>query len=248
MAQQVKIAGALFNDVPYIQCPDVNDVYHPFVDPSITTATESDVAQGKVFVKADGSTGTGTASGGGATLITKSITANGTYNASSDNADGYSSVTVNVSGGGGGLEYEMGTWTPASDIGTTTISFANTHSSAPFFYMISDASGTYSSQSSSNCLVSYFNYHQFTGAAINVDNGTTYNYANALSRYRSGATTISNTTTSITTPYTDSADTSTSNSRYWATETGIKAHSTSASRYWRSNRTYKWIAVWKPTS
>lgn len=33
-------------------------------------------------------------------LITKSITANGTYNASSDNADGYSSVTVNVSGGG----------------------------------------------------------------------------------------------------------------------------------------------------
>ena len=37
-----------------------------------------------------------------ATLITKSITANGTYSASSDNADGYSSVTVSVSGGGGG--------------------------------------------------------------------------------------------------------------------------------------------------
>ena len=37
------------------------------------------------------------------TLITKNITANGTYNASSDNADGYSSVTVNVSGGGGGI-------------------------------------------------------------------------------------------------------------------------------------------------
>lgn len=34
-------------------------------------------------------------------LITKSITANGTYTASSDNADGYSSVTVNVSSGGG---------------------------------------------------------------------------------------------------------------------------------------------------
>lgn len=35
-------------------------------------------------------------SGGGSTLITKTITQNGTYNASSDNADGYSSVTVNV--------------------------------------------------------------------------------------------------------------------------------------------------------
>lgn len=33
-------------------------------------------------------------------IISKSVTANGTYNASSDNADGYSSVTVNVSGGG----------------------------------------------------------------------------------------------------------------------------------------------------
>ena len=40
--------------------------------------------------------------GSSPTLITKSITANGTYNASSDNADGYSSVEVNVSGGGGG--------------------------------------------------------------------------------------------------------------------------------------------------
>lgn len=39
-------------------------------------------------------------SGGSATLITKSITQNGTYNASSDNADGYSQVIVNVSGGG----------------------------------------------------------------------------------------------------------------------------------------------------
>ena len=42
--------------------------------------------------------------GGGVSpiLITKNITQNGTYNASSDNADGYSQVTVNVSGGGGG--------------------------------------------------------------------------------------------------------------------------------------------------
>lgn len=37
----------------------------------------------------------------GGTLITKTITENGTYNASADNADGYSSVSVNVSGVGG---------------------------------------------------------------------------------------------------------------------------------------------------
>lgn len=38
---------------------------------------------------------------GSGTLIPKSITQNGTYNASDDSADGYSSVTVDVSGGGG---------------------------------------------------------------------------------------------------------------------------------------------------
>ena len=36
---------------------------------------------------------------GSSTLTMKTITENGTYNASSDNADGYSKVTVNVSGG-----------------------------------------------------------------------------------------------------------------------------------------------------
>ena len=41
----------------------------------------------------------GGGSGGSATLITKSITQNGTYLATNDNADGYSEVTVNVSGG-----------------------------------------------------------------------------------------------------------------------------------------------------
>lgn len=38
------------------------------------------------------------------TLITKSITQNGTYNASADNADGYSSVTVDVPSGGGAVK------------------------------------------------------------------------------------------------------------------------------------------------
>lgn len=73
------------------------------VDISDTTAVASDVAQGKYFYTANGTKTAGTATGGSpSVLTTKTITVNGTYNASSDNADGYSSVTVNVSGGGGG--------------------------------------------------------------------------------------------------------------------------------------------------
>ena len=34
--------------------------------------------------------------GGGGTIVSKTITANGTYNASDDSADGYSPVIVNV--------------------------------------------------------------------------------------------------------------------------------------------------------
>jgi hypothetical protein len=53
-------------------------------------------SQGKAYISSGGKALL--AQSGSATLITKSITQNGTYNASSDNADGYSSVTVNVGG------------------------------------------------------------------------------------------------------------------------------------------------------
>lgn len=100
MAQEIMVAGAIYEDVPSVRLPDSHGTFHPFTDTSDTTAVAADVAQGKTFHLADGSAATGTAAG--ATLVTKSITANGTYDASDDGADGYSEVTVNVSGGGGG--------------------------------------------------------------------------------------------------------------------------------------------------
>lgn len=69
------------------------------MDLTPTTATAQDVASGKVFFTANGVQTIGSGSGVG-TLIAKNIEENGTYSASNDNADGYSQVTVNVSGGG----------------------------------------------------------------------------------------------------------------------------------------------------
>lgn len=66
MAQQVVIAGALFNDVPSISVPDSNNVWHPFLDTTIASdaAAASDIAQGKLAY-VNGSLVTGTNQGGG---------------------------------------------------------------------------------------------------------------------------------------------------------------------------------------
>lgn len=120
MAQNITLLGASYSDVPSVLLPKTGGGQASFTDVTDTTAAASDVAQGKYFYTASGVKTEGTSTGGGGTqagtvtqdangyivldddaptqptLITKSITANGTYSASSDNADGYSSVTVAV--------------------------------------------------------------------------------------------------------------------------------------------------------
>lgn len=63
---------------------------------SRTTCTLARDNGNQVTVKIEKLELTGSGGGGGSTLITKTITENGTYSAEDDDADGYSSVTVNV--------------------------------------------------------------------------------------------------------------------------------------------------------
>lgn len=58
MAQTVDLWGATYSNVPALIVPSGNGTAR-FTDTSVTTSVESDVASGKVFVKADGSTATG---------------------------------------------------------------------------------------------------------------------------------------------------------------------------------------------
>lgn len=83
------------------------------MDVTGVTVEASNLLAPNTAVGADGQPVTGTATE--KVLTTKRITANGTYDAEDDNADGYSSVTVNVPSSGGASNVVTGTFK-----GTTT--------------------------------------------------------------------------------------------------------------------------------
>lgn len=178
-------------------------------------------------------------------LTTKTITANGTYNASSDSADGYSSVTVNVSGGGGGLVYESGTWTPSEDVARPTINFANAHDEPPSFVeMVREESAVYNQNE--NYRFTYHDWWRLFGDAALTSTSTYY----AEARYQYVTTTTSLSASGVVMPNSsdDATDTGYSYPRYWVNEAWFKPSSNSTTRYWKSGQSYKWIAVWAPTT
>ena len=88
MAQNITIAGASYPAVPAIVVPKTGGGTAQFTDVTSTTALASDVAQNKIFFLADGTSATGTASGGGGSdrLVLLQTTAIGTLSTSSTSA------------------------------------------------------------------------------------------------------------------------------------------------------------------
>lgn len=210
MAQQVVIAGAMFEDVPSISVPDANNVYHPFLDTTIASnaAAASDIAQGKLAY-VNGSLVTGTNSGGG----------------------------------GGGLEYESGTWSPSSNIARGDISFSKTHTSIPIMILLADTVGDYSTATYTNFMFGFLNWYTAFGKSIPCTSSAV-RYASVVYVYRGSGSSTSNShlqLSALTNGTTSSID-------YYVSTSGFKPYTGSTNRYWRSDRTYKWIAVWAPTS
>ena len=214
--------------------PYVNKVVfgnNTVIDISDSTAVASDVAQGKYFYLATGEKAQGTATGGGGSVT--------------QDQDGF--IVLPPDGGGspsvGGLVYETGTWTPSEDVAEAWISFANTHTEAPFCYSI--IATEYTDSDSSNGGTDYINYAQIIGEPFRIGTSTSsVRYGAARKLIRSGASTQ----ISITYPHTNTGDSTNSYSRYWAKETGIRAAQYSSGYYWRAGITYKWAAVWSPTT
>lgn len=156
-------------------------------------------------------------------------------------------LIVNVAGGGGsGLEYESGTFTPDTSVSRPTISFSNTHATTPFLTAISDTSSPSGISSTSITSYIFFDMYRLTGSGYPYSTALAYS-AEVFYTYR---TSSASSVGSIQVRYDsdDPTDTSTQYSRYFATESAFYPYSNSNSRYFRANRVYKWIAVWKPTS
>lgn len=67
MAQNITLLGASYQNCPAVLLPKTGGGTARFDDASVTTATASDVASGKIFLASNGTITTGTASGGGGT-------------------------------------------------------------------------------------------------------------------------------------------------------------------------------------
>lgn len=79
MAQNITLMGASYSGVPSVLLPKTGGGTARFDDASVTTASASDVASGKIFLANDGTITTGSSSGGGASnIITGTFTVGAT--------------------------------------------------------------------------------------------------------------------------------------------------------------------------
>lgn len=171
-------------------------------------------------------------------------TANGTYDVTN-----LAQIIVNVSGGGGGgLVYETGTWTPSADVARGEIFFSNTHTDMPIFIMLTDVGGDYYDTLQSNLAFFYMDWEKIFGEPF-YTSSTVKQYGLTYNRYRSSNVTATTASyNGIRHPSSNTNDDSTAYFRYYATNTKFMPYTDGASRYWRAGRTYKWIAVWAPTT
>ena len=141
-------------------------------------------------------------------------------------ADGY--------GGGSGLVYEEGTYTAVSD-GNPTISFTNTHTTAPSIVVFMDATGSY---------------------ADAVNSGSLFYYLDPIVLFGTGfIKTSTSTSETWNNPYTYARRANNNNmamgmanlspASSYISNMGFTPYFANANYPCKSGQTYKWIAIWK---
>jgi len=159
MAKNIDFMGAVFPDVPSIRLPQQGGGLVSFDDTTDADATAADIASGKTAY-VNGTKITGTASGGGATIEALNVTQNGTYTASGG-VDGYSPVTVNVSGGGGASNIVTGTFKGTTKGAAMDVTLNYSGSGYPIAIMIYPSEGSYNSSGAFYSLIQRYACEQY---------------------------------------------------------------------------------------
>ena len=156
-------------------------------------------------------------------------------------SDCVASVTGTYEGGGGGgsgLEYEEGTWTPSQDIEQGSISFNNTHTTKPFFIGVYLVSPTTISTTWTMHRWTFVWWANFTGYPDR-QSDVNLQYAEYRYTYKGSGSTFNSGTANVSNP--NDYDTTVSTSGFTPYDYGNGA-------YFRAGLTYKWIAIWAPTT
>ena len=173
-----------------------------------------------------------------ATPLTDSINALTTYanevTGASDTtlSDAVYTLASGYGGGGSGLEYETGTYTAASDA-NPTISFSNSHNTAPAVVIFVDSTGEAQTTSNMGTVCVLGNIGAVVSGGVPYRDETADGIYATLYHGSSLDTGAGGTRSPI------------SNS---LTASGFKPFFGATSRTCQSGRTYKWIAIWAPTS
>lgn len=149
------------------------------------------------------------------TLVTKAITANGTYDASDDSADGYSSVTVNVPS-----VHISGTFTPTTAGQTMTVTVPYTGSGYPIAIVVCPSEGSYNTSGSFYTAVEYRAVIVYI--AIKNELGTTPDYTGSSSTANRAMTVVT---------FKSSSSTATSTSVTHSKDNAIYSSASSAQAY-----------------
>lgn len=136
--------------------------------------------------------------------------------------------------------WEMGEFTPTSDTNRPTINFSDAHDEAPIFVMMADM-GDMSATSNSSFLIWVY------ADSFKVADNLSLPYGMVAYSYRVNNATITSESTTFTYPSSNAGASQNDYPRYYVTETGFKPSTGFTARYWRAGRTYKWIAIWKPS-
>ena len=149
-------------------------------------------------------------------------------------------LDVTVAAAAAGAVYETGPWTPSEDVALGEISFVNPHSSAPILAAVVDTTGK--SVAVDNSMYSWLMIDSegmwgkrmpYSSSSLR---GAFYGFS-----YRASSTATAGGRTNV-----QASGTAEAGTGYYLTSSKMYPYGNSASRYWRSDRTYSWIAIWKP--